>query len=293
MTLNALDPDAFKLLYLWIHQANGRSSTLAELMTLAHMTLHKVTKATGELARHGLANVSGHLAHSPTELTINAFNLFALPTFDIPLVSETKLDETPGSIPSNALVEVPVEVELQNSLQKNFFSDAESLRSVVVVKSPDHDLLSQPQQLGTDGKNFLPTFTGDDEATWPIREICEAHAVKPRRHPGTAYQKTFIAWLIYAYEHKAPKPDEPGIKSPVHFALANLTNTPSRLYLDLAQAGPLSAIEAMEDWYYRSDTPTAAILTQAKKNGFLDLLTPYFPDDEDDDDQDSEDDDQE
>lgn len=277
-TLTNLNPEAFKLLYLWIHEANGRSSTLAELMALADLSIHLVLKATEDLTRHGLANVYGRLRHSPAELTPHAFNLFPLPPFDAtPVTPETKLeDDTLGNVPSNVLVEVAAEGDPQNSLQKNFFSDAESLR-VVVVKNSDHNQQNQPQQLGADTKNFLP----DDETPWPIREICEAAAIKARRHPGLAYQKTFIAWLIYAYEHKAPTPNDPGIKAPVHFALSNLTTQPSRLYLDLAQAGPTNALDVMENWYYVRTTPATTIINQAKQNGFDTFLKTYFPDPED------------
>lgn len=286
MNLNTLDPDAFKLLYLWIYQANGQSSTLAELMDLAQMTLHKVVKATSHLAQHGLANVYGHLAHAPAELTPNAFNLFPLPgeafplpgetflpsdAFDAPPVTpETKLvPDTLGNMPLHVLVENAPEEMQQNLQKKIFFEPAESLR-VVVVKNNKLDHESKQQQLGADEKNFF----GDDGHPWPIPEICAASAIKPRRYPGEAYQKNFIAWLIYGYQYKAPTPDAKGIISPVHFALSNLTTAPAPLYLELAQAGPTALLDAMDDL---TRTPYNDILLPAKKHGLYTLLDPLFP----------------
>lgn len=281
MLINTLDPDAFKLLYLWIYQANGQSSTLAELMDLAQMTLHKAVKATSHLAQHGLANVYGHLAHAPAELTPHAFNLFPLPgeafplpgeTFDAsPVTPETKLaPDTLGNMPSHVLVEAPEEMP-QNLQKKFFFETAESLRVVVVNNKNLNTDSNQQQQLGTPEK----IFSGDDGRPWPIPEICAASAIKPRRYPGEAYQKNFIAWLIYGYQFKAATQEDKGIISPAHFALANLTTPPAPLYLELAQAGPVALLEAMDDLL--AHTIWNDILLPAKRNGLYTLLDPHFP----------------
>lgn len=143
--INALEPEAFKLLFLWIHQANGQSSTLAELMSLANMTLHHVVKATVDLKKHGLAEVYGHLKHSPADLTTHAFNLFPLPVY----IEPVPLTETPTGI-------IPQEAEiLQDSLQKKFFFEPAREEEGFLIKlikdsSPSSDLPPSPKKIFTE-----------------------------------------------------------------------------------------------------------------------------------------------
>lgn len=279
LIINALNADAFKLLYLWIFQANGQSSTLAELMELAHMTPHKIVKAMNELKKHGLANVFGHLRHSPAELTPNAFNLFPLPAFE---------REVPGSIPLDALVEGGVEKQVfgnpqdlanqHDLLQKKFFSDAESLR-VVVVDDSDSDQEDPQQQLGNDEKIFLDEPPGGDD--WPVREILEAAGIERRRHPGPGMHRRFIAWLVYGYQYKKSDPDGHGIVSPAHFALSRIGLQPGQGYLEIAAAGPGEVLKEMEP--YRFSPRWYDILKPARENGFRALLETFFAEVEEDD----------
>lgn len=80
ISLNALDADAFKLLYLWIHQANGASSTLAELMALSQASLHITRKALRALAAAEFVRFSGLADHAVCELLLPAFSVFVQPT---------------------------------------------------------------------------------------------------------------------------------------------------------------------------------------------------------------------
>jgi len=289
MTLNTLDSDAFKLCWLWIHQHGGRSCTLAELMSITRASHYKIRKALIILADNGLAHYSGLAVFDSAELTINAYSLF-MPVEDFqpgstPLSAQlggTPLrDQQLGSTPLRALEnddsisvspEVLHEEKSQDSLQKKFFEKnffAESLRVVVVNDSDlDHD---QQQRLGADKKNFFAD--GDPAGDWPVPEILENTGIEPRRHPAPSLWLRFIAWLIYGYQFKAD-PDGKGILSPAHFALSRVNLQPAPAYLEIAQAGPVAMLDAMDDF---ARDRWRDILYPAKKNGLYDLLDPYFP----------------
>ena len=112
MNLATLPADTFKLLYLWIHQANGQSSTIAELMTLARASHHIIKKCLREMAVDGLAHYSGLSESDSAELTTNAFNLFPMAMYPSPMSSAI-----PPEIPDGADIPAPDQSE-----EKIFFA---------------------------------------------------------------------------------------------------------------------------------------------------------------------------
>lgn len=143
----------------------------------------------------------------------------------------------------------------------------ELINTVVVVNDLNH---KDQLLLGSESPDFW--------TQWPVAEICDAAGVYPSRRPGLAKWPVFVAWLLYGYQHKAETRGE-GIVSPALFAISRLDMQPAPVYLELAQAGPLQVLDAMEDWYGTREI-WSTVLSAAKANGFYDLLTHYFPDEE-------------
>lgn len=155
----------------------------------------------------------------------------------------------------------------------------ELIKTVVVVDPPQND------QLLLLGNESPETWT-DAVQQWPVQEICDAAGIYPNRRPGLAKWPIFVAWLIYGYQHKAETRGE-GIVSPALYAITRLEMHPAPIYLELANAGPLRVLDAMDDWYGARQS-WSEVLTPAKRNGFNTLIKPYFPDDEDLDDEDEQ-----
>lgn len=134
MNLNALDPDAFKLLWLWLHQANGVSHTVAELMDLTHASPHLTKKALRALAAEQLVIYNGLADHAVCQLTLNAYNVFMLasqqelepPQVPEPVQPPVQLVSIPQPPAARPRADQPTDrsahANQQNSLQKNFFS---------------------------------------------------------------------------------------------------------------------------------------------------------------------------
>ncbi len=167
-------------------------------------------------------------------------------------VSGLKSDENGRRVQESR---IPGQVESPGALK-------ELINTVVVVDPPqeNHDQL-------------LLLGSPETWMRWPVHEICNATGVFPSRRPGQAKWPYFIAWLIYGYQNKAETRGE-GIVSPVLFAVTRLDMHPGRVYLDMALAGPIAVLEAMDDL---TRSKWIDILAPAKENGLYALLDPFFP----------------
>lgn len=241
-----------------IRQLALTKSDLLALLGCSHASLYVHLK---NLVSHGL--IAYHSADGRTVITFK--NKLQEPgqngKANPDSWTESRILDSNGH--PNPEIQIPGQVDSPAPLK-------ELINTVVVVDPPQKDQLLL---LGkTSPENWTPEM-----ARWPVHEICDAAGVYPNRRPGQQKWVAFVAWLIYGYQHKAETRGE-GIVSPALYAITRLEMQPAPLYLEIALAGPLACLDAMDNLI---ESPWSEILAPAKKNGLYPLLDPFFPIQED------------
>lgn len=172
--LRKMQAEAFRLLFLWIHEGEGRAMRMAELCVLGDRSSYHVRKVLRSLAGDGLATYNGLADQSLCALTPHVFNLFV---FDNPWPTggQVQIGTQPTGFaqPTEPLAgqptvhqpsgeNDPVEMSLVASssfldaqkkiffAQKKFFPEEEDLINLNLIKS------SSSESSTPDEKKFFP-----------------------------------------------------------------------------------------------------------------------------------------
>lgn len=152
-TIRALGGDAFTLLYLWLHHADGRPQTVKQLRVLAGgWSRHVVENACIVLEAQGLAAGSGEKDYDTWRLALPAFSVF--PVSGATTVNHPRAEAEMAVIQPGSANQVRETRLGDPPREKKFFLSPPVVVNVVDSEGPQD---SQQQQTTTPAKNiFLP-----------------------------------------------------------------------------------------------------------------------------------------